>query len=146
MPLLRFFHSVSRYTVIHIKDNRCCYMLRTIFEDSISKCLYPITLFTWTNAFHPHDVVLKNSSSLNTCTLTFGRLDGDCSGNFSYSCSLGRKKDERSVVDQELVNEINDLIEGRILVYHRDVENTIDGKVCCAECFKHLSMNQLVPG
>ena len=67
-------------------------------EDAISKCLYSITLFVWTYAFHPHNVVIKNSSSLNTCMLTFGDPNGDCLGYFAYACYLGRIKDDRSMV------------------------------------------------
>lgn len=61
-------------------------------EDAISKCLYPIMLFTWTDAFHPHNMVIKNSASLNTCMLIFGHLDGDRLENFSYVSSLRRKE------------------------------------------------------
>ena len=54
----------------------------------------------------PHNVVIKNCASLNTCTLKIGRVDGERSGNFLYANSLGTKRDNHCLIDKELVNEI----------------------------------------
>lgn len=109
---------------IHCGQSLLSYVTDNI-EDVISKFLYPIMLCVWTDAFHTHNVVLKNSSILNACTLTVGHPDSDHLGNFSYACSVGRKKYKRCIVDQKLVNEINNLIKNRMLVYHCDWDQII---------------------
>ena len=58
----------------------------------------------------PHNMVINDCTSVHTYTLKIGHLDGDRFDNFSFENSLGRKFYDHSIVDQELVDKINDLI------------------------------------
>lgn len=55
-----------------------------------------------------HNMVINNFTSVHTCTLTIGCPNGDRLG-ILYAISLGRKRDNRFLFDQELVDETNDL-------------------------------------
>ena len=77
-------------------------------EDVITKYLYPICVILWTDAFMPHNMLIKNCTSVHACKLTIRLPNGDHLSNFLYTISLGRKLDDWFHVDQKLVDEIND--------------------------------------
>ena len=70
-------------------------------------------------------------------TLIIGSPDGDHLENFFYTNSLGRKCDNRFLIDKELLNEINDLNKNGMLVYHYEWNEII-----CVE--KHLYVFYLI--
>lgn len=113
---LLFFHTVSCYTVVHLKDNGCCPMLRTMLRMWLQN-FYTIFVLYYGQTYlcHIYKAVIKNWTSVHTCTLTILHLDGDHLGNFLYIISHGRKHNDHFLADKKLVDEINDLSDNRIL-------------------------------
>ena len=87
-------------------------------EDAIKLSVYPVEIILWTDAFMPHNVVIKNCKSVHTCTATIGRPNGNRSGKFSHPVWLGPKDNDRSFVEKRLVEEINKLSTQGMQVYH----------------------------
>ena len=86
-------------------------------EDTVKYSIYPVEIILWTNAFMPHNVVIKNCCSVHTCTAIIGCPNGDRSGQFSHAVWLGRNDNNRSLVETRLV-EVNKLSKEVMEVYH----------------------------
>ena len=46
-------------------------------EDAVKYSIYPVEIILWTNAFLPHNVVIKNCCSVHTYTATIGCPNGN---------------------------------------------------------------------
>lgn len=73
---LLFFHIIIVYKVFHLADNTCCCMLREIFKMLLENFCTQFLL--WIDVFMPHNIIIKNCKSVNTCTSIIGFMDFDC--------------------------------------------------------------------
>ena len=90
-PLLPFHISPHGLSLSHrgqelldaVKDNTL---------EAIRHAIYPVEIILWTDAFMPHNVVIKKCGYVQTCTATIGRPNDDRSGSYLYPICLGRKE------------------------------------------------------
>ena len=93
--------------------------------EAIRHAIYPVEIILWTDAFMPHNVVIKKCGSVHTCTATIGRPNDDRLGSYSYPIWLDRKDNDRFLVKTNLVEELNNSSTIGMKVYHPGLKKIV---------------------